>query len=140
MAVNQPVPPAVGSPSELGPSQPANPASLVPHVDEARVRAVQAPHRAGQVYLPASSKGFDSDDHEIMVAAASKGELVEDWHQTNDRPNMVLELADGLALSGTSFGAENKSVSGECVFQTGMLVLVNHGDLSFVILTTFCLI
>ena len=31
----------------------------------------------------------------------------------------VLELADGSAFRGTSFGAEGKSVSGECVFQTG---------------------
>jgi len=31
----------------------------------------------------------------------------------------VLELADGTAFKGYSFGAEGKSVSGECVFQTG---------------------
>ena len=31
----------------------------------------------------------------------------------------VLELADGSAFKGISFGAEGKSVSGECVFQTG---------------------
>ncbi|TFY63266.1 hypothetical protein EVG20_g6387 [Dentipellis fragilis] len=33
----------------------------------------------------------------------------------------VIELADGTALRGLSFGAENKSVAGECVFQTGMV-------------------
>ncbi|KAI0337865.1 carbamoyl-phosphate synthase [Trametopsis cervina] len=33
----------------------------------------------------------------------------------------VLELADGTAFRGISFGAENKSISGECVFQTGMV-------------------
>ncbi|KAF8631665.1 hypothetical protein AX17_005066 [Amanita inopinata Kibby_2008] len=33
----------------------------------------------------------------------------------------VLELADGSALRGISFGAEGKSVAGECVFQTGMV-------------------
>ena len=32
----------------------------------------------------------------------------------------VLELADGSAFRGISFGAEGKSVSGECVFQTGL--------------------
>lgn len=32
----------------------------------------------------------------------------------------ILELADGSAYRGISFGAEGKSVSGECVFQTGM--------------------
>jgi len=31
----------------------------------------------------------------------------------------VIELADGTAYRGISFGAEGKSVSGECVFQTG---------------------
>ncbi|CAD6926772.1 unnamed protein product [Tilletia controversa] len=35
--------------------------------------------------------------------------------------DMVLDLADGTALHGISFGAPNKSVSGECVFQTGMV-------------------
>ncbi|KAL6299175.1 carbamoyl-phosphate synthase [Sparassis latifolia] len=33
----------------------------------------------------------------------------------------VLELADGAAYRGISFGAEGKSVAGECVFQTGMV-------------------
>ena len=31
----------------------------------------------------------------------------------------ILELVDGSAYRGISFGAEGKSVSGECVFQTG---------------------
>ena len=31
----------------------------------------------------------------------------------------VLELVDGSAYRGISFGAEGKSVAGECVFQTG---------------------
>ncbi|TFY80757.1 hypothetical protein EWM64_g3257 [Hericium alpestre] len=34
----------------------------------------------------------------------------------------VLELADGTAFRGISFGAENKSVAGECVFQTAGMV------------------
>jgi hypothetical protein len=34
-------------------------------------------------------------------------------------PKMVLELADGTAFQGFSFGAKGKSISGECVFQTG---------------------
>ncbi|KAF8174543.1 carbamoyl-phosphate synthase [Pholiota molesta] len=33
----------------------------------------------------------------------------------------VLELHDGTAFRGFSFGAEGKSVAGECVFQTGMV-------------------
>jgi carbamoyl-phosphate synthase/aspartate carbamoyltransferase len=32
----------------------------------------------------------------------------------------ILELNDGTLYSGKSFGAEAKSVAGECVFQTGM--------------------
>ena len=36
---------------------------------------------------------------------------------------MVLELADGVAYAGFGFGAEGKSVSGECVFQTGLSTL-----------------
>jgi len=35
----------------------------------------------------------------------------------------ILELADGSAYQGISFGAEGKSVAGECVFQTGALHL-----------------
>jgi len=35
----------------------------------------------------------------------------------------VLELFDGSAFLGISFGAEGKSVAGECVFQTGMSVM-----------------
>ncbi|PWN91267.1 putative URA2-multifunctional pyrimidine biosynthesis protein [Acaromyces ingoldii] len=34
---------------------------------------------------------------------------------------MVLELVDGTAYRGISFGAPGKSISGECVFQTGMV-------------------
>lgn len=33
----------------------------------------------------------------------------------------VLELADGSAYCGISFGAEKKSIAGECVFQTGSM-------------------
>ncbi|KIM31363.1 hypothetical protein M408DRAFT_64583 [Serendipita vermifera MAFF 305830] len=33
----------------------------------------------------------------------------------------VLELSDGTLYAGISFGAEGKSVAGECVFQTGMV-------------------
>ncbi|TFK63946.1 carbamoyl-phosphate synth [Pluteus cervinus] len=39
-----------------------------------------------------------------------------------DRPlDGVLELTDGSAFRGISFGAPGKSVAGECVFQTGMV-------------------
>ena len=52
----------------------------------------------------------------------------------------ILELADGTAFRGISFGAEGKSIAGECVFQTGVFdllfgmtrryeVFVRHGRL-----------
>jgi hypothetical protein len=31
----------------------------------------------------------------------------------------ILELADGSFYPGINFGAEGKSIAGECVFQTG---------------------
>ena len=31
----------------------------------------------------------------------------------------ILELVDGSVYPGISFGAEGKSIAGECVFQTG---------------------
>jgi Carbamoylphosphate synthase small subunit len=34
-------------------------------------------------------------------------------------PQAVLELTDGSSFRGISFGADGKSVAGECVFQTG---------------------
>lgn len=47
----------------------------------------------------------------------------------------ILELNDGSAFRGISFGAQDKSVSGECVFQTGSVYLrcltSSHSDLSF---------
>ena len=36
---------------------------------------------------------------------------------------MLLELADGSAYEGYSFGAD-KTISGECVFQTGALMML----------------
>jgi carbamoyl-phosphate synthase/aspartate carbamoyltransferase len=39
--------------------------------------------------------------------------------ETENAPDAVLELIDGSAFSGISFGAQGKSVAGECVFQTG---------------------
>lgn len=39
--------------------------------------------------------------------------------ETQNAPDAVLELLDGTAFRGISFGALVKSVAGECVFQTG---------------------
>jgi hypothetical protein len=42
----------------------------------------------------------------------------KDMDVAGDR-GMVLQLADGSAYEGIGFGAKGKSISGECVFQTG---------------------
>ena len=42
--------------------------------------------------------------------------LLQDQSKSIDA---VLELADGTVFRGISFGADGKSVAGECVFQTG---------------------
>lgn len=39
-----------------------------------------------------------------------------------ERTDGIIELIDGSAFRGISFGAEGKSISGECVFQTGELI------------------
>lgn len=54
----------------------------------------------------------------LLAPPASASIAVDGVEQTEG----VLELADGSAFRGISFGAEGKSVAGECVFQTGMLV------------------
>jgi len=46
--------------------------------------------------------------------------------ETKDAPDAVLELIDGTAFSGISFGAQCKSVAGECVFQTGARMAPTH--------------
>ncbi|WVN89769.1 carbamoyl-phosphate synthase, large subunit [Cryptococcus depauperatus CBS 7841] len=64
----------------------------------------------GSLYPPATLKSIAYED--------MSGE--PRWDESMGEPDAVLELADGLALAGHSFGA-NKSVAGECVFQTGMV-------------------
>lgn len=74
--------------------------------DMTPLRTVVQPLPAGALYPPASGKGVD-----FMAGETA-------WNDNMGQGDMVLELADGLALSGNSFGAD-KSISGECVFQTG---------------------
>lgn len=63
---------------------------------------------AEQSKFPATTNGFSNGSFNSFSNSS--------W---DDRP-MQLELQDGTAFLGTSFGAE-KSVSGELVFQTGMV-------------------
>lgn len=77
------------------------PSSPRPDITSPRPPVKRAPSftapAPGSLYPPATACGVEADV---------------------DAPDMVLELADGLALSGHSFGAK-KSIAGECVFQTG---------------------
>ncbi|KAJ9107527.1 hypothetical protein QFC21_000984 [Naganishia friedmannii] len=145
------IPAAVLSPKELAPSLPISGNAKVAHVasdsmtpsivessqDNASASAalsvaqhprsprsasaVRSPSaQAGGLYPPATCRGLDSAELDTPRALEQRGQVVE-WNDKLDEPNMVLELADGLALSGHSFGAENKSIAGECVFQTGMV-------------------
>jgi hypothetical protein len=43
----------------------------------------------------------------------------------------VLELTDGSSYRGISFGAQGKSISGECVFQTGLNFCIFFGNVSY---------
>ncbi|KIP04431.1 hypothetical protein PHLGIDRAFT_109615 [Phlebiopsis gigantea 11061_1 CR5-6] len=54
-----------------------------------------------------------------LPAPPVTAQLVRDG--ANATTDAVLELADGTAFCGFSFGAEGKSIAGECVFQTGMV-------------------
>ena len=61
--------------------------------------------------LPRVPSGLLNGIPAPLVAATSQNEGV--------LTDAVLELADGTVFRGISFGASNKSVAGECVFQTG---------------------
>lgn len=58
---------------------------------------------------------FPAFDEPSSDATASSTDLFSQASSSK----MVLELADGTAYQGFSFGAQGKSISGECVFQTG---------------------
>jgi carbamoyl-phosphate synthase/aspartate carbamoyltransferase len=64
------------------------------------------------LYPPATGRGIDANPDGLK-----EGEEVK-WDESMAESDAVLELADGLALAGHSFGAK-KSIAGECVFQTG---------------------
>ncbi|KAJ3544669.1 hypothetical protein NMY22_g2703 [Coprinellus aureogranulatus] len=55
------------------------------------------------------------------VTGPVRGDLVKGEHEQPVEVDGVLELEDGTAFRGFSFGAQGKSVAGECVFQTGMV-------------------
>jgi hypothetical protein len=49
----------------------------------------------------------------------------------------MLEFVDGSTFQGISFGAEGKSIAGECVFQTGDALLNAHLHHHFLIFLFF---
>jgi len=104
--------------SQTAPGPPAASHSVVtgePPVtrsDETVVTQAQ-PRPVGSLYPPATLKGID-------YKGFKEGDVA--WEESMGEADCVLELADGLALSGHSFGAQ-KSIAGECVFQTGMSIL-----------------
>ncbi|KAJ9117370.1 hypothetical protein QFC24_006464 [Naganishia onofrii] len=51
----------------------------------------------GGLYPPATSRGVDSAQLDTPGALEQRGQVVE-WNDKLDQPNMVLHLADGLAL------------------------------------------
>ncbi|AFR92748.1 carbamoyl-phosphate synthase, large subunit [Cryptococcus neoformans C23] len=93
---------------------PAAHSAVAPEVDtptmERTPSSAPVPRPAGSLYPPATLKGID---YQGMPEEPK-------WDDSMGEPDAVLELADGLALAGHSFGAK-KSVAGECVFQTGMV-------------------
>ncbi|KAL7423432.1 Carbamoyl-phosphate synthase [Cryptotrichosporon argae] len=92
-------------------AEPAPTAVTSPRPSVSRAPAsFSGPSPRPALYPPASGKGIDAQG----TPAEPK------WDDRMGEADMVLELADGLALSGHSFGAD-RSVSGECVFQTGMV-------------------
>lgn len=79
------------------------------------VRSAEAPVKAAPGLYPAATlRGIDYIDQDSSKTAQDL-----QWSDDMAEPDMVLELADGLAFAGTSFGAD-KSIAGECVFQTGV--------------------
>ncbi|OCF40836.1 carbamoyl-phosphate synthase, large subunit [Kwoniella heveanensis CBS 569] len=104
--------PAIHAAVEVTPPSSPAPAASSPRpvVQRASSYVAPAPKPLGSLYPPATLKGID---YEGMPDEPK-------WEDEMGEPDMVLELADGLALSGHSFGAK-KSVAGECVFQTGMV-------------------
>jgi carbamoyl-phosphate synthase/aspartate carbamoyltransferase len=127
--------PSIGEPAEDFGNVGASGLSVAQHPRSPRSVSVvrTASGQSGGLYPPATARGLDSAELDTPGALERKGQAVE-WDEKFDEPNMVLELADGLALSGHSFGAEGKSIAGECVFQTGQSIffwLAGVGGRSF---------
>lgn len=91
-----------------------SPRPATTRVESSALTAPAQVRTADSLYPPATLKGIDSD-------GTPQGDV--EWTDAMGQGDAVLELADGLALSGHSFGAK-KSIAGECVFQTGQSPLL----------------
>lgn len=77
--------------------------------------SLQEAAAAGTLHKPVCFPAFET-------LVDESGKALQD--ATASSSKMVLELADGTAFQGFSFGAKSKSISGECVFQTGKIDLI----------------
>lgn len=132
-----PVPPAVSSPTDLAPSNPVAAHSAVESSLDVDVTVDQDPTSAAvhpryprspsfqRLNLPIS--GAQGEYHPLATGQGlipsedAEGKLIP-ADGTEEEGDMVLELSDGTAFEGIGFGAQ-KSVGGECVFQTGKFLL-----------------
>lgn len=80
---------------------------------------LESPRAAASVGLP-NRNGAETLRVQATVNGFSNGVHVPSPRSSQAGRLMKLELQDGLSYMGTSFGAD-KSVSGELVFQTGMV-------------------
>lgn len=69
---------------------------------------------------PSLTRGTSNFSQKIPTPVASAGITSSDADV-----DAVLELSDGSAYRGISFGAEGKSITGECVFQTGAFSVIS---------------
>lgn len=81
--------------------------------------------------LPTSSTTTTTSN--LSVAALRPVTAVED---IKNATLASLVLQDGTTFQGVSFGAEGKSISGECVFQTGMHAIY-HFHVPFCVTMSF---
>lgn len=109
--VTPPGSPIPGAPAMTSPpTAAASPRPIMARAPASFTASSQNKPSLGGLYPPATGRGIDAD-------GLKAGEELT-WEDSMADSDAVLELADGLALAGHSFGAK-KSIAGECVFQTG---------------------
>lgn len=71
--------------------------------------------------IPLTSPDQPNGTQSLLIGETNTALAVSrgSFQSTSAHFDAILELADGATYSGISFGARDKSISGECVFQTG---------------------